>query len=324
VDYSKKEGKAWAREKLVGQWTTMVTPFTSNDEVDEAGLRRNIDHVIKLGTSGMGFSWNMGEFWSLTTEERMRLMEFVPGAVRGRCRLAFQTTTNCLRDAVAMSRRAEELGYDLVILGPPFIMTRKEEQVIDFVSRVAAQVSIGIAFYNSPQFGIVMSAKGLTRLADIENVIAIKEASFNMGLSIDTHLEAGRKVVVSTPDEEIFFFEPFYGFHQQVMFANTSDWRFDTEARPRYVEFVGRATQGDLARAKDLYREIWPMKEVSRKWWSIVSARTGGSLPVAMVKHWGELMGMAGGGVRPPLMDLTPDERAGMTKDLSRLGLIRG
>ena len=63
--------------------------------------------------------------------------------------------------------------------------------------RVAEQVDIGVAFYNSPQFGIVLSAKALARMADIATLIAIKEASFNLQLSIDTHLEAGAKAVVS-------------------------------------------------------------------------------------------------------------------------------
>ena len=52
-----------------------------------------------------------------------------------------------------------------------------------------------------------MGSKGLAKLAEIKNLIAIKEASFNMQLGIDTHLLAGEKVVVSVPDEEVFFFE---------------------------------------------------------------------------------------------------------------------
>jgi dihydrodipicolinate synthase/N-acetylneuraminate lyase len=44
----------------------MITPFTHEDELDEKGLAANIEHVLRLGTRGLGFSWNMGEFWSLT------------------------------------------------------------------------------------------------------------------------------------------------------------------------------------------------------------------------------------------------------------------
>ncbi|MGP8159100.1 MAG: dihydrodipicolinate synthase family protein [Thermoplasmata archaeon] len=323
MQYTRSEAKAWARENLVGQWTTMMTPFTPEDELDEKGLAANIEHVLRLGTHGLGFSWNMGEFWSLTQEERYRLMELAPRLVHGRARVAFQVTDTCLKDVVAMARRAEELGFDFVILAAPYMVTKTEEQVVDWVAQVAEKVNIGIAFYNSPQFGIVLSAKAMSRMADLETLIAIKEASFNLGLSIDTHLQAGAKAVVSMPDEEIFFVGEPYGIRQQVMFANTSDWRFDTQSSNQYVRYIDLATHGRWDEARELYEKIRPIKSVSRKWWGRLAGRTGGALPVQMVKYWGELMGMAGGPVRPPLLPLTPAEREEMRHDLAQLGLTK-
>jgi 4-hydroxy-tetrahydrodipicolinate synthase len=323
MQYSKQEAKEWAREKMVGQWTTMVTPFTPSDELDQKGLAHNVEHVLKLGTKGLGFSWNMGEFWSLTMAERLTLLEIVPRMVGKRALKAFQVTDTCLKDIVYMCNRAQEVGFDLVILAPPYMLTKTETQVIDWVSKVAEKTDMGIAFYNSPQFGITLSAKALSKIADLPNLVAIKEASFNMQLSIDTHLEAGKKAVVSAPDEEIFFFEPYYDFHQQVMFANTSDWRFDSEEKHDYVNFINLATKGELDKAKELYVRIWPIKKVSRSWWSRVATRTGGALPVQMVKYWGELMGMAAGHVRPPVMPLTEQEKEEIKADLLRLGLAR-
>ena len=325
MKYATSDAKAWARENLVGQWTTMVTPFTPADELDEPGLAANVEHVLRLGTKGLGFSWNMGEFWSLTRAERARLMEIVPGLVRGRAQTAFQITDTSLKEVVAMGRHAQELGFDFVILAAPYIVTKTEEAVLDFVERVARQIEIGIAFYNSPQFGITLSAKALAKMADLPNLIAIKEASFNMQLSIDTHLAAGKKAVVSVPDEEIFFFEDFYGFHQQVMFANTSDWRFDTEDSHDYVRFIDLATQGKLEEAKrKYYPSIWPVKSLSRRWWSRLVARTGGSLPVQMVKYWGELMGMRSGHVRPPLLAMTEGEKTELRQELSAVRPVLG
>jgi 4-hydroxy-tetrahydrodipicolinate synthase len=319
VQYKLSEAKAWAREKLVGQWTTMVTPFTPDDRLDEPGLAHNVEHVLKLGTRGMGFSWNMGEFWSLTREERYRLMEVVPGMVRGRALTAFQVTDTSAKEVVAMAAKAQELGYDLVILAAPYMMAKTEEAVLEFTRKVAGGIGMGIAFYNSPQFGFALSAKALGKIAEIPNVAAIKEASFNMQISLDTHLQSGSKAVISTPDEEIFFFEEYYKFHQQVMFANTSDWRFDTPSSHHYVEFIELATQGRLEEAKKLYPKVWPVKELSRRWWGRIAGRTGGALPVPLVKYWGELLGMRAGHVRPPLYALTAEEREELRRDLSKL-----
>ncbi len=323
MNYSKLEAKDWARQNMVGQWTTMMTPFTSNDEIDFDGLKKNIEHVLKLGTKGMGFSWNMGEFWSLTHEERLNLIERIPELVKQRAKIAFQITGTSLKEVISYGKKIEASGFDLAILAPPYLMTKTEGQVLDWVERVAEKVNIGIAFYNSPQFGITLSAKALLKMTEIKNLAAVKEASFNTQISLDTHLLAGKKAVISVPDEEIFFYEPFYGFHQQVMFANTSDWRFDTEDRHDYVEFINLATKGELEKAKTLYSKIAPVKQLSRKWWSRMAAQTGGSLPVQMVKYWGELMGMAGGHVRPPLIPLTETEKAEMKSDLEKLGITK-
>ena len=75
--YIKSESKEWAREFLKGQWSTLVTPFNEQGNIDEKGLRSNIEYVKSLGSNGAGCSWGMGEFWSMTTEERKNLMQIV-------------------------------------------------------------------------------------------------------------------------------------------------------------------------------------------------------------------------------------------------------
>ena len=166
-------------------------------------------------------------------------------------------------------------------------------------------------FYNSPQFGIVMSTEGLRELCEIPSVVGVKEASFNQQLSIDTHRLLGREAIISTPDEWVLFKGRELGFRQQVMFANTSDWRFDTPGENHYVQFIDRATRGDLD--DELYdRHIRPIKELSDSWWKRTVQRSNGALPVQLCKYWGELMGMAGGHVRPPLADLLFEEKSAL------------
>ena len=58
--YGREEAQEWAWEALKGQWTTLITPFTDKDEIDEAGMRRNIRHIQKLGTRGAGMHMGNG------------------------------------------------------------------------------------------------------------------------------------------------------------------------------------------------------------------------------------------------------------------------
>ena len=316
--YTKEEAQEWAKEALKGQWTTLITPFTPDDEFDDTGMRHNIRHIQKLGTRGAGCTWGMGEFWSLTHEERLRVMEVVAEESQGKWLIGAHVTHTSAAAMLDLAHNAETMGYDLLVVAPPYMVTKTEEQVVDWVRILAAKTSLAIMFYNSPQFGIVLSPASLKLLCDIPNVVGVKEASFNQQISIETHLSLGKEYVISTPDEWIYFKGRELGIQQQVMFANTSDWRFDVPGANNYVQWIDRACKGDLDEAfyeKNLRR----LKELSDTWWTKTMTKFNGALPVSMVKHWGELMGLAAGSVRPPLFDLTPVEKSDLREELEPL-----
>ncbi len=316
AQYRKSEAKEWARANLRNQWTTLVTPFTPDDELDEAGLRRNIRHIQSLGTAGGGCSWNMGEFWALTREERYRLLEIVADEGRDQWLIGAQVSHTSYKEAIALSHHAEALGYDLLIFAAPHMVTKTEQAVIEFTRVVAAATNLGIMFYNSPQFGITMSPQGLQELCRIPNVVGVKEASFNKDISLETHKLLGADAVISTPDEWIYWAAKEQGFPlQQVMFANTSDWRFDQPGRNHYVQFIDKASNGEID--DDLYNtHLRAIKALSDKWWMDTVKKANGVLPLSLCKYWGELMGMASGGPRLPVLDMTPEDKAQLKQEL--------
>ena len=219
---------------------------------------------------------------------------------------------------LSLAAHAERLGYDLLIVAPPFMVTKVEDQVVEYVRLLAEHTNLGIMFYNSPQFGITMSVNGLARLCQLPNVVGVKEASFNQQLSIEAHLTLGRESIISTPDEWIFFKAQELGINQQVMFANTSDWRFDVPGANNYVRWIERATQGDLDEA--FYdTHLRRLNELSDAWWTRTVDKYNGALPVSLVKYWGELMGMAAGPPRLPLLDMTQSEKAQLREELEPL-----
>ena len=318
ANYKKHEAQEWAWETLKGQWTTLITPFTPDDRIDIDGIKRNVRYVRSLGTTGAGCTWNMGEFWSLTYDERIQVMDAVAEEAAGSWPIGAHVTHTSASDMVSLAQHAEEKGFDLLIVGPSYMATKTEDQVVQFVKILADNTNLAIMFYNSPQFGIVMSPYGLGQLCSIPNVVGIKEASFNQQISIETHLSLGKEYVISTPDEWIFFKGQELGIQQQVMFANTSDWRFDVPGANNYVQWIDRACKGDLDEA--FYeKNVRRLKELSDTWWTKIQTKYNGALPVSMVKHWGELMGMAAGPVRPPLFDLSPVEKSELREELEPL-----
>src|SRR5205823_2834116 len=86
MDYRKSEAKEAARAQFHGVWTAITTPFTADGELDEAGLRHNMRHLTDgLHVEGVFCTGVMGEFWSLTKEERKRAVEIVVEEARGKC-----------------------------------------------------------------------------------------------------------------------------------------------------------------------------------------------------------------------------------------------
>ena len=316
--YAKEEAQEWAWENLNGQWTTLITPFTADDRIDEGGLRRNIQHIRRLGTSGAGCTWGMGEFWSLTHQERLQVMEIVADEARSQWTIGAHITHTSAGAMLDLAHNAETMGYDLLIVAPPYMVTKTEEQVIEWVKYLADKTRLAIMFYNSPQFGIVLNPASLKELCRIPNVVGVKEASFNQQLSIETHLSLGKEAIISTPDEWIFWRGKELGFQQQVMFSNTSDWRFDTPECNYYVQFIDRATRGDL---DEVFYEthLRRIKELSDTWWTRTVTKLNGALPIPMVKYWSELMGMAAGHTRFPLSDLTESEKLELKRELEPL-----
>ena len=315
ANYKKSESLEWARENLRGQWSTLMTPFTPDDELDETGLRNNIQRVISLGTHGAGFTWGMGEFWTLTHEERKRIYEIASDESNGSWPIAAHVSHTSYKEVVELATYAEHVGFDLLVLAAPYFVTNKENQVIEWVKLISESTNLAIMFYNSPQFGIVMTPQGLSKICEIPNVVGVKEASFNPEISVASHMQLGHKAIISTPDEWIFNKGKELGFQQQVMFANTSDWRFDSVSNNNYVQFVEKAVLGNID--SNLYeKKIAPIKKVSDKWWQYTVKKMNGALPAAMCKAWAEHVGMASGHVRAPLVNLNEEEKHNLLNDI--------
>ena len=258
-----------------------MTPFDENDSIDEKGLRHDIKHVKSLGTKGAGCTWGMGEFWTLTHEERVKVYDIVADEAGGEWPIAAHVSHTSQKEMYSLASHAENVGFDILVVAAPYFVTNQESQVLEWVKGLAGHTNLAIMYYNSPQFGIVMSAEGLNDICSIENVVGVKEASFNPELSVETHLKVGQKAIISTPDEWIFHKGKELGFEQQVMFANTSDWRFDTVEQNYYVQFIDKVMGGDLD--KNFYDEkIAPIKGVSDKWWQYTVKKMDGAVPASL------------------------------------------
>src|SRR5262245_37115273 len=120
MKYRKHEAKEAAKQILHGVWTALPTIFTKDDKLDEAGNAANLEHCIsKLNLAGHYCIGNVGEFWAMTNEERMRVVEINVETARGRIPLIAGCHHQNPYEAVKLAQHAQSAGVDFVIILTP-------------------------------------------------------------------------------------------------------------------------------------------------------------------------------------------------------------
>ena len=173
------------KRNLVGPAIAMTIPMKPNYDVDEEGLsiltRFMIDHGIVKGKGVLMASTTIGEAPFMTMEERMQVMDVAAKEAGDKAILATSVQDTSERDAINLAKHAQKVGYHCVQVSPPFYYNTSPDEVYRFVKAIADSIDIGIMVYNTTWLrilsGVGFDANLMGRLADIENVIAVKWSS---------------------------------------------------------------------------------------------------------------------------------------------------
>ena len=143
MNYRRSEAKEAARAQFRGLWAAITTPFTPDDRLDESGLRRNMRYFTdQLGVDGIFCTGTMGEFWSLTREERLRAVEIVVEEARGKCKVIAHTGHHSPNETVELTRHAQEVGADFAIVINPYYPAANEDMIYEWFAAVASDDAI--------------------------------------------------------------------------------------------------------------------------------------------------------------------------------------
>ena len=172
--------------------TAMVTPFNEHGDIDFEATRNLIEHLLANGTDSLVVSGTTGESPTLTTAEKVDLFKFVVQVVNGRVPIIAGTGSNNTRESVELTRLAEDVGVDGVMLVAPYYNKPCQEGMFQHFQTIAAATSLPVMLYNVPGRTMVnIAVDTVVRLAAIPNIVAIKEASGN--------LEAMAEIIEQTP-----------------------------------------------------------------------------------------------------------------------------
>jgi 4-hydroxy-tetrahydrodipicolinate synthase len=320
MQYRKSEAKEAARAKFRGLWAALPTPFTPGGAVDEAGLRRNMRRLTdELHIDGVFCTGVMGEFWSLTKEERKRCVEIVVEEAKGKCLVIAHTCHHSAHETVELSRHAAEVGADFIILMNPYYPPANEAMVYEWFSFVASRVDIGIWMFDPPFAGYGLSPELTARIADLENVCGLKLPRPREHYLAVKKL-CGDKIVISDPSEPDWL-TLMRDYGQKVHQSSPSPYLFQTPASQPLREYTELGLAGRFAEAQAISDRLPPLRQLYDRWMNAPWIEHK-IMPMATLKAWCEMLGMAGGPVRPPLLQITAAERAELRADLERVGLI--
>ena len=318
MKYRKLEAKDYARENMKGLWAANLTPFGPDLALDEDGFRRNLRHWIDdLGLGGLFIAGKQAEFFSMSLDERKRLLEIAVDEADGNCGTLMSCSDENLDTVLELARHAEGAGADYIIVhSPPLYFHKTVDQVLyEYYRHICEQVEIGVAVWHQPDYGYVMGPDVCARIAELPNIVAIKY-SVARELYSELTRKAGDKLIVSTSAEEQWL-ENIVELGWQVYLCSTPPYLMQTKHDRRMQEYTDLAMAGHVARAREVRDSLEPVRAALRD-------TRPADKPQAHQKYWQDLLGQAGGPVRRPLLNLTDAEKAATKAAFEGCGLSLG
>ena len=318
--YNRSDAKSHARNNLHGVWGAVPYPFTADDELDEQGLRQNIRYCIDNRLlDGIYCGHFMSEFWALTKEERKRAAEIVVDECRGSIPVMVHTGYTSVKESVELSHHAERIGADYLAVGNPYFMAYDDLQIYDYFRYISERTDTSILITNTGYTGIVLSPELINRLADLENVVAVKNGP-KLPHTLETLRLAGDRIIISSPDERVWF--SLMNEHGlRLYMSSAAPFLLQKPGHTPLKDYTELALQGRFEEAAVIANNFEPERKTFEKWirdpWP-----TRHLMPIAYLKAWCDLLGMTGGAVRSPLLQATAAEREELHQDLVHIGLL--
>ncbi|MCX8570527.1 MULTISPECIES: dihydrodipicolinate synthase family protein [Hyphomicrobiales] len=315
MKYDKKTAKAHSRATMKGVWAAALMPFKDDLSIDEDGFRRNVDHWIgDLGIDGFFIAGKQGEFFSMSIDERKRSFDLAVEACAGRAQTIMSCSDQNMDVVIDLARHAERCGADYIVVHAPILHFFKEqdETLLNYYRTIADKVDIGIALWSHPDSGYLMSPELCNKLADIENVVAIKYSVPRPMYSELTRL-AGDRILVSTASEEEWL-DNILELNWQLYLCSSPPYLIQTRHDKRMREYTDLAFAGKAEEARRIRDSLDPVRA------ALKNTRPA-EKPHSHQKYWQELLGQSGGRVRPPLLELTEAEKRATRAAFEACGL---
>ena len=292
--------------RIEGAITAMVTPFAESGGLDIEGLKRNVKFQIDNGISGLVPLGTTGESPTISDEERETVIKTVVAAAAGKVPVIVGTGTNSTEHSIELSKQAEELGADAVLIVSPYYNKPTQEGLYRHFKAIADSIKIPVVVYNiQGRTGVNIETATLARMAQVPNIIAVKEASGNLAQMMDVLEQLPKTFSVVSGDDNMTL--PLMALGGRGVISVVSS------LIPRKVsDMCAAASKGDVATARRLHFEMLPLFKAA-----FIETN-----PIP-IKAAMSMAGLPAGPVRMPLCEMQPANVDKLKSALHKMGILK-
>ncbi len=294
-------------KQIYGCGTALVTPFQSDGAIDEPALRGLVEWQVENGIDFLVPCGTTGETPTLSREEWLRVIEVTIAVAHGRVPIVAGATSNCTSDAVEKAKTVAALpGVDAILTASPYYNKPTQEGQYQHFRAIAEAVDKPLILYNVPgRTGANLETATLARLAQIQNIIGVKEASGNISQIADVFNAVPEDFLVFSGDDAVTL--------PVISLGGVGIISVASNEIPRKMSEMTRAALGnDWKKARALHRRYLPLMQAN-----FIESNP---IPVKAVLA---MMGKIEEHYRLPLTRMKPENRAKLEKIVQHLELQR-
>ncbi len=289
--------------KIEGVYVPVVTPFDAKGAINYDNLTKVIERCLDAGVAGIVSCGTTGEYYAMTVEERVKVMQHTAAVAKGRAQLVAGCNAGSTRDAIGFGVVAREASYDAVMLAAPPTSLPQQHELAAHFAAIAEGSGLPVILYNYPaRAGVEIGMECLDLLADRADIIAIKESSsdFSRFLALRSRYEGRITIMCGSDDQAADYF--FWGVRSWL--AGTAN-----VLPAEHVAVMNAALAGDLYKSRDLFDKILPWVQEMESGSYNQKAKLG-------LGHFG----IDCGSVRQPLLPVDPSVAANYLQILKQVG----
>ena len=294
---------------LKGTIVAMVTPFTKEDEVDEAGMRENINYLIDRGVDGLLVAGTTGESATITHDEQRKMIDILVDEVNGKVNAIAGAGSNSSKEALGLVQYAENAGADAALVITPYYNKPQQHGLVEHYKFLNDKTDIPKIVYNVPsRTGTDIEVETIVEVAKLDGIVAIKEANPDMDKVSATikrlQEEQVEDFIVTSGNDNLTL--PMIALGAQGVISVVAN-----VDPARMSQMVNKALEGDYAGASKLHYELYDLMKVL-----FIESN-----PVPS-KDSLNMMGRPAGHVRLPLAPMKDESTVKLTEVLKDLELI--